>query len=140
MLLSCLLAELFDLVLGCFCFALYALLERRIFGSVLLPSRLSEIFDLFSNSDFVHENYSLRSGQNDGGKQKTANPKVRRLGEGIFVCWFNFYFFAGAGRNIALSNADVFLLWNTRDQITLGHHPDRKASSGSSPSGVLMTV
>ena len=92
MLLSCLLAEFLDLVPDSFCFALYALLERRIFGSVLLPSRLSEIFDLFSNSDFVHENYSLRSGQNDGGKQKTANPKVRRLGEGIFVCWFNFYF------------------------------------------------
>ena len=97
MLLSCLLAELFDLVLGCFCFALYALLERRIFGSVLLPSRLSEIFDLFSNSDFVHENYSLGFRQNDCGKQKTANPKVRRLGGVINIQLFDSSFFFLSG-------------------------------------------
>jgi hypothetical protein len=69
-----------DLVPDCFCFPLYALLESRIFGSVLLLSRWSEIFDLVSNYDSVHGNSFLGSGQNDDEKQKTANPKVRRLG------------------------------------------------------------
>jgi len=63
-----------------FSFGSDALLENRIFGIVLLLSRLCEIFDSFSNRDCVHENSSLGSGQNDDEKQKTANPKVRRLG------------------------------------------------------------
>jgi acyl transferase domain-containing protein len=41
----------------------------------------------------VHGNSSLGSGQNDGGKQKTANPKVRRLGGVINIQLFDSSFF-----------------------------------------------
>jgi hypothetical protein len=72
-------------------------------------------------------------------KRRTRRGPPFRGGN-IFVVGLFLVFFAGAGRNISLSNAYVFLLWNIWDQMTLGHQPDRKASSGSKPSGVLMTV
>ena len=72
----------------------------------------SEIFDLVSNYDCVHENFSFGFAQNDGGKQKTANPKVRRLGGVIDIQLFDSsFFFLPGPEKVFFFIAHEFLAW-----------------------------